>query len=307
MKSKTRRVSIEEYRATIDAELDKITDFNEREDERIKLDDIESLNKLLFDTFVDEEGRVFKRIGFFSHNLFKLDLSGVSFDDVSFDGDNYVFPREYFSEKGGYQVDLRFTNAVIDFSKSYEFKRDKKVVLSRFNFHGTDLSNNNWHKLTQKNCGFVKFCSLRATDTKLSYKDENGMSKPVYLKFYYSDLGFLDLSDVRIDVEKQLTLDTEISFSHCGLERTGIKLEYYGKDKNVIDNIGAKHDKEKRSINPDLFRTSLELETAAKANVGNSTSLEEKEPTKCKKSEIAKVKVFISKQIEKIRGCRTAY
>ena len=76
MKTKTRRVSIEEYRATIDAELDKITDFNEREDERIKLDDIESLNKLLFDTFVDEEGRVFKRIGFFSHNLFKLDLSG---------------------------------------------------------------------------------------------------------------------------------------------------------------------------------------------------------------------------------------
>ncbi|MBR3489876.1 MAG: hypothetical protein IKH36_00115, partial [Bacilli bacterium] len=119
MKTKTRRVSIEEYRATIDAELDQITDFNEREDERIKLDD-ESLNKLLFDTFVDEEGRVFKRFGFFSHNLFKLDLSGVSFDDVSFDGDNYVFPREYFSQNGGYQLDLRFTNAVIDFSKSYE-------------------------------------------------------------------------------------------------------------------------------------------------------------------------------------------
>lgn len=294
-------VSKTKFREDIDIELSKLDAFNEREDRRIKLDK-DTLDRLLFDYYVDKDGKIFKRVGFFSDNLDKLDLSEVSFEDVSFNGDNYEFP----GNSDSYQVSFQFTNAVIDFSKSYEYKRDKKVIVSRFNFTGTDLSNNNWNKLTEKNCGFIKFCNLCNTGTKLSYKDKNGAILPVYLKIFFTNLAHLDLSDVRIDVVNQRTLDTEISFDSCSLSNSKARLEYYGREDEIRTalekgNVSSKFD--------GLFKTSKELESIAKFRYlsEHSSTIDKPNTTTYNEKDLNIVKTFISSQIKKIKSERTAY
>ena len=292
-KEDTGLVSITRFRDDIDSELSKLNSFNEREDRRIKLDK-DTLDKLLFDTFIDKDGIMFKRVAFFSHNLDKLDLSEVSFEDVSFDGDNYDFPKE----KNIFWLDFEFTNANIDFSKSYEYKKNKRLLISRFNFMGTNLSNNNLNKLTQKNCGFIKHCNLSNTNIRLSYKGNDGMQLPVYLKIYYTDLRFLDLSDVRIDIVNKRTLDTEISFKSCNLTDTKARLEYYGREDEIIK---ALESGEVKIVINDLFKSHSDLETMAKYRYLSEhvPSLEEPEDSSYKISDLNKIKTYISSQNKK--------
>ena len=200
--------------------LEKVKDGEKRYFER------EYLEEILFDVFSDGEQRVLKRIGFLSNALSKIDLSEISFDDVSFNGEDYPNLDE------GEQVDLSNTNAVIDFSKSYEYKRTGQVFITSFDFHGTDLSNNNWHDLTQKCFGFIKNTNLSGTKTKLT--DEG---KKVYLKLNHTDLSDNDLSDISIDHSKQISMSPEIAFIACGLAKTGINIGYRGNDSIIKSQI----------------------------------------------------------------------
>lgn len=184
------------------------------------------LESILFDTFIDKNGNKFKRIGFISKNLHKLDLSEISFDDVSFNGEDYpnLDKKEF--------LNLSNTNAVIDFSKSYEYKTTGQVVITSFDLHGTNLSNNNWHDLTQKCFGFIKNSNLSGTNTRLT--DEG---RKVYLKFNKTDLSSNDLSDISIGYESQISKSPEIAFISCIFTKSGINIDYRGENKEIIREI----------------------------------------------------------------------
>ena len=86
-------------------------------------------------SFTDSrDGKTYKTIGFLFDNICKLDLSNLSFEDVSFNNDSYV--------------DLSNTNAKIEFDKSYEFKKNNEVIVKNTSFKNVDLSNNNFEYLT---------------------------------------------------------------------------------------------------------------------------------------------------------------
>ncbi len=180
--------------------------------------DKDYLEALLFD---DENGM--KRIAFKSHDLSKLDLSEVSFEDVSYNGEDYPDLEE------GEQIDLSNTNAFIDFSKSYEYKTTGRVFITSFDFHGTNLSLNNWHDLTQKCFGFIKNSNLSGTVTKLT--DEG---KKVYLKLNHVDLSDNYLEDISIDSATHISKFPEITFISCNLDRTGINISHRDEDTDGI-------------------------------------------------------------------------
>ena len=213
-------VAIIEEREKLANYLERIIDDKKRFFER------EYLESILFDVYTDSEKRTFKRIGFLSNALSKIDLSEISFDGVSFNGEDYPNLDE------GEQVDLSNTNAVIDFSKSYEYLTRGQVEITSFDFHGTDLSNNNWHDLTQKCFGFIKNTNLSGTKTKLT---DGG--KKVYLKLNHTDLSGNDLSDISIDHSKQISMSPEIAFIACGLAKTGINIGYRGNDSIIKSEI----------------------------------------------------------------------
>ena len=207
------------------------------------------LENILFDTFEDKNGNKFKRIGFLSNNISKLDLREISFDDVSFNGDDYPNLDE------GETVNLSNTNAVIDFSKSYEYKTTGQVVITSFDLHGTNLSNNNWHGLTQKCFGFIKNSDLSETKTKLT--DEG---RKVYLKFNKADLSSNDLSDLSIGYESQISKSPEIAFISCIFTKSGINIDYRGGNKETIREIVTSPNYKGCKYNGRPIRTDEEIE-----------------------------------------------
>ena len=218
---------LDAIREDLDKYLDNI-DFDDIEDglDTRRYQEKEYLEAILFDTYEDDKKRKFKRIGFRSKNLCKLDLREVSFEDVSFNGEDYPDLEE------GERIDLSNTNARIDFSKSYEYKTTGQVVLKSVDFHGTNLSRNNWHDLTNKCFAFIKNCNF--ADTHSSLTDEG---RKVYLKINGTDLSNNDLSDISINYDKQLSLSPEITFISCIFTKTGINVEYRGNDKGTIREI----------------------------------------------------------------------
>ena len=115
--------------------------------------------------------------------LRKIDLSEVSFEDVSWSlivDESWDCPEEEFVEfmdEETYEkmpdilpyleldsrVDYSYTNANIDFSKSFEFKKTGKIKLLFCNFNGVNLSKNDMSKI-----GSVYNCDLADTGITLS-------------------------------------------------------------------------------------------------------------------------------------------
>lgn len=118
---KLNKIGRNELRDRVDIKLDDV-EFNPKS--RIKLP-IDVLDELLFDYSKD---RKYKKIGFFSDNICKLDLSEISFENVSFNCED--------------KVNLSNTNGNYDFSKTFECIDHEKIIVRNINFENVDLSNN---------------------------------------------------------------------------------------------------------------------------------------------------------------------
>lgn len=129
------------------------------EGERLKIDD-DVLTQLLFDTVVTEvNGESVKKkiIAWSGDFLRKVDLSKISFENVDW---NYEKDRA---------VDLSYTNAKIDFSKSFEVLHPKtknsKATISHVNLECVELESSNCNYLGKISC-----CNLVGTHFKINPK-----------------------------------------------------------------------------------------------------------------------------------------
>lgn len=159
--------------------IEKILETSKFNNKRIHLP-VEDLETILFDT---NETFGIKRIAFNSKYLYRLDLSEVDFSGVTFD--NALFGNEIIS--------LKNTNAKIDFSKTPEYQKSGKIVISNVNFENVDLRNNGFDELTKNpvNRGIIKNCNF--TRTHLCFTELSRLSF-VKCSLKDTDLSHLDLN-----------------------------------------------------------------------------------------------------------------
>lgn len=165
--------------------------------------------------------------------LSKIDLSGVDFSDVSWailyscavdktmtflNGKDIT---DYFYKNGAhpfyYAIDYAHTNAVIDFSKSYEAKNNAsgKAILNGCDFTGTSLANNSLSVFAK-----IKDSSLSGTNIQIENVDTL-----LNIGVECTNFDYLDLHGESIDLE---TLASK--FSDCSFKETGIDI-LFDKDK----------------------------------------------------------------------------
>ena len=218
---------IEELRVDVDKIL---SEYAYDSTARIKLPN-QILEMILFDYHKDEDGVSYKTIAFaknlnkFKSGLCQLDLSEVSFEDVSLD-----FLKGY--EKTEHLLNLEEINANIDLRDTYEYQKYKKVCMRYISFDGTDLSNNNLEELTSANSrAKIRYCYLGKTNLRVT--------KDTYADFEDSNLFKIDLSGIRIDLGEMKSVPNEnLWFNNCDLQDTGIHIYSFGiSDKEKFDQV----------------------------------------------------------------------
>ena len=200
------------------------------EGERISFDS-ELLDELMFQKVVvsEEKGLMFKVPVWSGSFLRKLDLSQVSFEDVSFGNDTCIYDKyldvdkmrkveaimdEYYASEADYSG----TNAVIDLTKLFCSKHGF-LSLSCCNLSGLDLSSYDLSGMKQ-----VAFSSCNVSNT--------GMRIPqnVELIGYDSDLSFLDLSNRTINGTLYFEDYNQANLSNCLLCNTCINIDFNFSD-----------------------------------------------------------------------------
>ena len=147
----------------------KLTEVKFKPDKRIKLPK-EMLENILFDKTENE-----KYFGYFGDGLCKLDLSEISFDNVS------------FSSQGA--IDLSNTNIKIDFRTVLlsSYQQHDRIILDNVDFTNVDLSDSH---LGEKDICDFSHCSFK--NTNLSFN-----SARIY-EFDKCDLTGVDLSSTTL-------------------------------------------------------------------------------------------------------------
>lgn len=192
--------------------------------QRISLDN-ELLEELLFRKIVinKEKGLIAKIPTWSGDFLRKIDLSQISFEDVSFGG-IFLLPQGVADENVARYfdtfvdkyletvVDYSYTNANIDLTKLFE-ARFRMLALSNCNFEGLSFQNQDL-----SNMNFI-----RIADTNMS---NTGIVIPPLVKFEanYSNFSNVDLSNRSINGNGYL-LDYEEDLAGCCLLNTGIHIE----------------------------------------------------------------------------------
>ena len=216
----------DELRERISEKL-KDVDFNP--DKRIILPK-EMLEELLFDVDYDLEGIKRKRIGYHYDGLDKLDLSKISFNDVSFNSQKH-------------RINLSNTNAKIDFFKTYEWRKSygNLLCIHNIDFSNVDLSNNEFVKTTEvvdkirEPLAVINECNFSNTKIHLYYFP---------ITFAHCDLSNNDFSGLYLDPKPVEDQPTRIIFENgpltmedCNLANTGIKIGYNYDKLNFNDLI----------------------------------------------------------------------
>ena len=230
-----------ELQQLIEKELEKVP-FGKR----ISLDS-ELLEALLFEKIViDEETGLTVKFPFWSGEfLRKLDLSKISFEDVSF-GFPYI-PKNAIRDDmmirlelatinfydGETIVDYSHTNANIDLSKLFG-ARFGVVTLSECNLKGIDLKNQDL-----SNIEIVYIVQSDVSNTGLFIPSD------VVLQAYESNLSNINLSNREIDGNLYISQDTFPygALADCCLLNTGISIEF---DENKYINTHEKKFKQYR-------------------------------------------------------------
>ncbi len=219
---------------------------NVPEGRRVHLDK-ELLESLLFQsvTYNKEKNEKLKLPVWFGDFLRKIDLSEVSFEDVSWSlivNDKWDYPEQAYMEfmdkesfdkmpnilprlDGGSKIDYSHTNANIDFSKSFEFKKIGKVYLLYCDFNGVDLSKNDMSNLE------CYECDLANTKIKLS---PEMFDNDRYSSINYTNLKNIDLSKFSVDfidlIGDKCFFDSNCDFSNTGLN---VSLNLYMDEKDA--------------------------------------------------------------------------
>lgn len=189
--------------------------------------DSDLLEELMFQKVVinEEQGLMFKVPVWSGSFLRKLDLSKVSFEDVSFGNDTSIYDKylevgqmrkieaimdEYYASEADYSG----TNAVIDLTKLFCGKHGF-LALSCCNLSGLDLSGYDLSRME-----YVNFSSCNVSNT--------GMKIPnnVRLMGYDSDLSFLDLSNRRINGTLYFEDYNQDNLTNCLLCNTCINIDF---------------------------------------------------------------------------------
>ncbi len=164
----------------------------------------EMLNILLFNEHVDIDGVYYKTIEYHYGNLKYIDLSNADFRNVSFDN---------VEKKESPYIFLDFTNANIDFSKSYEWRKYRRLIISHVSFESVDLSVNNRideHGESVFEGSEVSTCNFINTNLKINTSN---------IEFYNSKLRGVDLSEIRIHSDDIFDI-----FENCDLRDTGLRI-----------------------------------------------------------------------------------
>jgi len=237
--------------------------------ERVHLDK-GLLEQLLFEEIVYDKktGAKLKLPIWSGKFLCKVDLSEISFENVSWSilcdeyydcGYDEFLDEEIWNKfnndkeqgcflaKGDY-VRYEFTNANIDFTKSWEYKVMGEIILNSCSFWGTDLSKNDMSKVR-----YIRRCLL--SDTNLNMPSPDKMMPG----FHAEDSSFykIDLSGYTLDATKMVMGSGTSPFDvDCYLAGTGAKIINYTKEameqasvKEGFDLLG----KFNRSLREDYF------------------------------------------------------
>lgn len=174
--------------------------------------DKELLEELMFErrmitldsSYGDNKGKkvLKKKIIWEEGHLDNIDLSEVSFEDVVWDN------------KSDTNIDLKGTNAQIDFSKSFDVKWGQPLRIKNFYFEDTDLSNN----FINYDC-LIHHCAFDDTGIKFSLRDD------YILHISDSSLSGVDLSHTEVG-EKIFDENSKIHFiGNSILSRTGLRIK----------------------------------------------------------------------------------
>lgn len=187
------------------------------------------LEELIFETIVFDNSRLILKLPVWTGTfLRKIDLSEISFEDVSWSllsnldygvlschFDNSVLEKieEAKSINNGKVIDFSYTNANIDFEKSYEAKKSRGIEIRSCDFSGVDLSNN-----TTKNIIFAHQVNFANTNLKI-------LDKKSLWWFVECNLENLDLSNFKVSGLDLIDFGIMPSkFSLCNLKNTGINI-----------------------------------------------------------------------------------
>ena len=186
--------------------MDKLQDLTFSEN-KVKLPK-NLLDLILFDYYEDGYGVKYKKIGLLGWGLNRLDLSDVSFEDVSFNNTDRT-------------VTLAYSNAKIDFSKSYEYKNENCIVVRGMLLREVDLSNNDFTELSKEEAAIFSDCDLRDTNIKIT-KDTKAVFTACNLSgcktFEYMNFSLSEFPDMRCCNNEDLII------SICNLADTKINL-----------------------------------------------------------------------------------
>lgn len=194
----------EELRREIEFEVRNLLDY-----QKLKLDTA-LLEELLFDLTFDSEKRTAKIPVWAGDFLQKLDLSEVSFEDVT------------WSVIRSKVLNFSNTNANIDFNKSYEYKRAGYVNIRDCCFSFTNLSN----------VDTSKFRTCKNSDFSYTGINFNGNSN---IEFIECNLEGIDLSSFSINgISLVLSSILGNTFDSCNLKNTRINISF---DFNQLNDI----------------------------------------------------------------------
>ena len=200
---------------------------------KVKLDK-ELLEELLFLKINLGHGKCVKLPIWSGDFLEKLDLSSVSFEDVSYailydiytgkvEPDIYSFVKDKITVRR-YMVYYGNTNAKIDFKDSYEYKLYGKIFIHGFNFTGTDLSNNKIDNVFDiERCHFEK--------TGLEFVSINNKSSARSSNFTGIDLSFYETSADTFLGNK------DVFDKQCCVRNTGLKISGLSKRTANLDDF----------------------------------------------------------------------
>ena len=193
-------------------------------DNNIKLSN-DILEHLLFDYIYIDKKKKYKAkiLKCPTEVLRKLDLSGVSFNGVTFADYKFylnmgIDVSDDFMQVSNNYVDLSNTNANVNLDMTFEVLYFNNIVLSNCNFSGTNVvyNDNNVRKIIISNCNL--------SDTNFYIK------RGKYISVINSNFSNCDLSDISIEADSYLGIsDDEFSccdqnFYGCDLSNTDVKI-----------------------------------------------------------------------------------
>lgn len=207
----------------------------------------ETLDQLLFDTYVvnKEKGIKVKLPVWSGDFLRKLDLSRVSFEDVSWgmmsdetiiDYFDYSIIDEDFKDKldeghiGFGSICYANTNAKIDLSKSFDAKYGNKFIqIVGCDFSNTDLSNTKLQlngksfKIISSNCSNtnIPLCFFITPDSDLSNNDFNKLDIDANELLHYDDWAFYGTNLTNTGAHINLNINNDLT------EKVKKRLKYY--------------------------------------------------------------------------------